>query len=101
MFLLYVVHGGYDDWSDWGTCSETCGEGQKTRSRSCNNPAPAHGGGDCDGAATESDTCNDGPCAGMYPDIDFDCLIYSKRNVNVLSGLRTLLTFPMDVFPCI
>ena len=80
MFALYIVHGGYDDWSDWGTCSETCGEGQKTRSRSCTNPAPAYGGDDCTeiGDATESQTCNDGPCPGMCPMIRIEFLIYSR-----------------------
>ena len=53
-----AVDGG---WSDYGTCSKTCGDGTKTRT--CNNPAKANGGADCVGDATT--TCNEGACPGM------------------------------------
>ena len=42
----------------FSACSETCGDGTKTRT--CSDPAPAHGGAECPGAA--SDTCNEGEC---------------------------------------
>ena len=49
------MDGGWDEWSE---CSATCGDG--TQDRTCDNPAPAHGGAECDGEATQ--VCNDGPC---------------------------------------
>ena len=43
------VNGG---WSDWSACSAACGVG--TQTRTCNNPAPAFGGADCQGFAVQS-----------------------------------------------
>jgi cysteine-rich repeat protein len=51
------INGG---WSEWGVCSVTCGGG--TQSRTCTNPAPANGGTDCTGEATQS--CNTNSCPG-------------------------------------
>ena len=66
------VDGGWTakSYRDWGSCSETaCGSsGSRERSwtRSCTNPAPAHGGADCAGAdsGTDSEVCHGNSCAG-------------------------------------
>ena len=57
LVCVFVVDGG---WSRYGACSRACGGG--TRSRSCNNPAPANGGKDCVGYASEA--CNMRVCRG-------------------------------------
>ena len=51
------VDGG---WSDWGTCSATCGGG--TQTRTCTNPTPANGGANCVGDSSQS--CNTQSCGG-------------------------------------
>ncbi|XP_041848175.1 complement component C8 alpha chain [Melanotaenia boesemani] len=43
-------------WSCWGTWS-SCTTGRKTRSRSCNNPAPDGGGAFCLGSSTQTRHC--------------------------------------------
>ncbi|XP_046575477.1 coadhesin-like [Haliotis rubra] len=63
------VHGGWSEWSDWtyeDECPVTCGGSpvMESRSRSCDAPAPAHGGDDCEGSSTENrpGQCNNNPC---------------------------------------
>lgn len=57
-----AVDGGWGQWTTWSTCSVACGDGQETRSRFCNDPAPSNGGQDCSGVSEESRSCNDGDC---------------------------------------
>ncbi|XP_078664782.1 mucin-like protein [Branchiostoma floridae x Branchiostoma belcheri] len=70
------VHGGWSDWVD-SACSVTCGGGTLTRTRTCDNPAPAHMGDQClfeDNATrglSESKTvaCNEDACPTGMPTI--------------------------------
>ncbi|XP_068104787.1 properdin-like [Hyperolius riggenbachi] len=52
------VDGGWGEWQNPSECSVTCGIGQKTQQRSCNNPAPRHGGKSCSGSPTKYLVCN-------------------------------------------
>jgi len=61
---MCAVDGGWSDWSLWDECSATCGQGQKSRTRECNNPIPAYGGRMCDGDSLEYDSCNARRCPG-------------------------------------
>jgi hypothetical protein len=54
-----------EHWGSWtnGICSVSCeGEGQQTRTRICDNPAPANGGAQCTGSPNEVVSCNNGAC---------------------------------------
>ena len=62
-----IVDGGWGDWSDWSECSAECDGGTQTRSKKCNNPAPANGGADCEGEDTETRECNTQKCVGKCP----------------------------------
>ncbi|KAK3738877.1 hypothetical protein QZH41_014661 [Actinostola sp. cb2023] len=64
------VDGGWSDYSDWPSCSKKCGGGTQTRTRTCTNPAPAHGGKDCIGDGKESRDCNKDKCKPMPCSID-------------------------------
>ncbi|XP_077188775.1 hemicentin-1 isoform X2 [Paroedura picta] len=56
------VEGNWSGWGSWEECSKTCGQGNKTRTRTCSNPPAQHGGRSCDGNAVESIMCNIRPC---------------------------------------
>ena len=58
------MNGAWSDWSAWTSCSTTCGDGQRTKSRTCDNPPPAHDGEDCDGDAEEPISCLIRECPG-------------------------------------
>nr|AKN21725.1 PKD1L-2 [Schmidtea mediterranea] len=55
--FLYLVNGSWSDWSNWGSCSVTCGNGTTIRQRTCTNPAPANGGMSCNDSSTQWQTC--------------------------------------------
>jgi len=57
------INGGWSGYGSYGSCSKVCGSGTKTRSRSCNNPAPQFGGASCSGSSTSSTSCNTNRCA--------------------------------------
>ena len=56
------MNGGYTEWSDWGSCSSTCGYGLQTRSRFCINPPPSNGGTPCVGEDQEERKCGQAEC---------------------------------------
>ncbi|NXF12445.1 HMCN1 protein, partial [Smithornis capensis] len=56
------VDGSWSEWGLWEECSKSCGQGNRSRSRSCSNPPAQHGGKSCDGNAVESLLCNVRPC---------------------------------------
>ena len=49
------------NWSDWSSCSKTCGGGNKTRTRTVTTQ-PKNGGTVCP-SLTENETCNTQPCS--------------------------------------
>ncbi|XP_060602334.1 protein DDB_G0287365-like isoform X2 [Ruditapes philippinarum] len=42
-----AVNGKNGQWSEWSSCSVTCGSGYQYKKRECNNPMPQHGGTPC------------------------------------------------------
>ena len=65
--FIYKVNGGWGPWTDWNDCPVSCGGGEQTRTRYCNNPEPTCNGTDCsvDGLpSTETQKCNENCCPG-------------------------------------
>lgn len=60
-----AVNGGFTNWSEFGSCSKTCGSGVQAKNRNCSQPAPANGGKDCEGASEETQACNTDPCPNI------------------------------------
>ncbi len=56
------VDGGWSAWSAWSACTASCGGGTQSQTRTCTNPAPANGGANCVGLASQSQACNTQGC---------------------------------------
>ncbi|XP_031563116.1 coadhesin-like [Actinia tenebrosa] len=58
------VDGGYSEWSEWTSCTKTCGGGVRSRERTCDNPKPQGKGKDCSGQgpAAETEACSEQKC---------------------------------------
>uniref|UniRef100_A0AAY3ZTB5 ADAM metallopeptidase with thrombospondin type 1 motif, 14 n=1 Tax=Denticeps clupeoides TaxID=299321 RepID=A0AAY3ZTB5_9TELE len=79
----YGHDGSWGSWSRYGSCSRTCGGGIRSRSRQCNNPAPAYGGRDCPGSAFDYQMCNTEDCPGPFEDFKAQqCLQRSNKYHN-------------------
>ena len=66
IFHFITIYGVVDcQWSNWinGTCTKTCGGGNRTNVRTEEVPAD-HGGDECVGSSTAEDSCNTKPCPG-------------------------------------
>jgi len=61
-FLILSVDGYWSTWNTWGTCSNNCGQGLQTRTRTCTFPTPRNGGDDCSGLAIEAVSCTGTEC---------------------------------------
>ncbi|XP_037127186.1 semaphorin-5B-like isoform X2 [Syngnathus acus] len=62
------VSGAWSCWSTWTQCTVSCGGGHFQRTRSCDNPPPANGGGICIGLHTEEALCNTHTCEVILPE---------------------------------
>lgn len=65
LYFMLKVDGGYTEWSEWGKCSASCGDGLQRRMRNCTNPEPNFLGRHCvdDGSHNvEIRKCNMGLC---------------------------------------
>lgn len=71
------INGRFSKWSEFSKCqpeiansannsSTFCGPGIKVRRRKCNNPSPAFGGKQCEGAMSETHGCSV-PCPTTPP----------------------------------
>ena len=80
--MFDLVDGKWSNWSEYGSCSKTCGGGMKVRSRTCTNPAPSNNGTECVGEPEEEKECNSHPCPG-----------WCNLNIGLILILRSL-TFP-------
>ena len=56
------VDGAWTTWGEYSTCTVTCGDGTKLRSRACTDPEPSNGGSNCAGSNTDTTHCNDKAC---------------------------------------
>ena len=54
----------FSDWSDYGPCSVSCGNGRRVRRRRLISVDSGSDAVACNGLLTEFDDCSQGPCPG-------------------------------------
>ena len=61
---IFLVNGGYSNWSLDTPCNVWCGEGVEIWGRVCDNPEPKYGGRNCSdlGNSTDLKKCSKKPC---------------------------------------
>ena len=62
LFCVYFFYpeprdGHWGRWGSWGSCSVSCDQGQKIRTRTCDDPSPKNGGNDCPGESVQNAPC--------------------------------------------
>ncbi|XP_072523494.1 A disintegrin and metalloproteinase with thrombospondin motifs 14 [Salminus brasiliensis] len=97
----YGHDGGWSSWGKFGSCSRTCGGGVRSRSRQCNNPAPAYGGRDCPGSAFDYQVCNTEDCPAPYEDFRAQqCVQRSNKYHNNIKHTWLPYEHPEDAHKC-
>ena len=56
-FYFLIVDGGWSVWAPWTVCTVTCGNGTRSRNRTCDNPPPQHGGLHCPYSNSDDQIC--------------------------------------------
>ena len=57
------IDGQWGSWTSYSACPVTCGNGDRVRTRQCNNPAQSGKGLACQGASSQILVCSLSPCA--------------------------------------
>ena len=89
-FLL--VHGNWGGFGAYETCSKSCGGGAQKRYRSCNKPAPAHGGRTCAGLNYQFRACNTNKCPSKLFSYGYIYLLYRRCSLRK-DALRNFTKF--------
>ncbi|XP_070574197.1 uncharacterized protein [Ptychodera flava] len=74
-----MIDGGWSKWSEWSSCSKSCGWGMRTRYRQCDSPAPRNGGKDCNNDDAEEQR----PCRTAMA---CNCSIYNITHGDVFDN---------------
>jgi len=80
-------------WTNWGSCSNTCGTG--TQARTCTNPSPTCGGNSCSGSSTQSCTDYSG-CLSTLPIINITSplnIIYNNTSILLNATSNQVVTW--------
>ena len=66
------VDGDWAAWGQWTSCSRSCGDGARTRRRTCTSPPPSETGKNCDGSSTQIEKCRVKSCPAPSKSLDIN-----------------------------
>lgn len=79
LYCLFLVSDStWSTWTAWSACSVTCGQGQKSRSRSCGNSTLDNQS--CPGNNNETTNCQIQSCPGETDSLLFKDLWYLEED---------------------
>lgn len=70
--VLHAGESGVEEWSQWSSCSVTCGQGSQVRTRTCVSPYGTH----CSGPLRESRVCNNTALCPGSVSSNYNCGCY-------------------------
>ncbi len=86
------INGAWTQWSSWSSCSRCIvGTTQKTRHRTCTDPAAQYGGQECSGSNKETENCTESHCSASVCFDSYTTFSESYRRESVtLDGCHRL-----------
>ncbi|KAK3087485.1 hypothetical protein FSP39_006555 [Pinctada imbricata] len=87
------VDGNWGEWSSWTECSQTCGDGQRSRQRICN--VPLFGGRNCVGDTRQVADCNLQPCSRL-PSKASGNVVGFINGIDISEGIFTATLTPTE-----
>ena len=95
------IDGMWGVWTPWGACPVSCGGGTRSRTRECDDPAPAHQGENCTGIDNDTENCNEDPCPSKLQELSPIAFHLQNSNKSIDSLPVTLMEkylFPVFFF---
>lgn len=94
-----AIDGEWGPWSEWSSCTRTCGAGITMGERRCDNPPPANGGRYCIGDRKRYKLCNTQACPeGVSSFRSVQCA--KHNNIPYKDELLSWLPVSTPVTPC-
>ena len=96
----------WDNWTDWSTCSISCGTGLKKRARNCLHGTWGQAG--CEGDQNEEVECNSEPCPFLTKWAESECtascgggkIARSRSCVHYVPGVHECVGETIDFIDC-
>lgn len=91
--VLHAGESGVEEWSQWSTCSVTCGQGSQVRTRTCVSPYGTH----CSGPLRESRVCNNTALCPGSVSSNYNCGCYWIVSCYAFGTIDLLFSYELGI----